>query len=156
MVKRKRLGPPSKKKQNEFKSKFEGYVAEYLGEDYQYEVAKLDFIQPQQKRKYTPDFQIAENTFIECKGIFSADDRKKMLWVREQHPDKTFLLLFYNANQKLRKGSSTSYSDWADKNGFVWADWYKEGRKIPDNWLINNNKNKGTTNGNQESTKDCE
>lgn len=123
MIKRKRTGPPSKKKQNEFKSRFEGYVAEYLGEGYQYEVKKLDFVQPQQKRKYTPDFQIAENTFIECKGIFSADDRKKMLWVREQHPDKTFLLLFYNANQKLRKGSSTSYSDWADKNGFIWADW---------------------------------
>ncbi len=144
-----RRGPPSKKKQFEFKSRFEGYVADYLGEDAQYEVDTLAFIQPEAKRKYKPDFRIAENTYIECKGIFSVEDRKKMLWVKEQHPEKQIYLLFYNANAKLRKGSKTSYADWAEANGFVWADWYKEGRKIPSTWLTTTN-NKKEPNGNQE------
>ncbi len=142
---RKQLTKPSRKKEFEFKSKFEGVVAEYLGEDVQYEVDTIPFIQREAKRKYKPDFRIAENTYIECKGIFSVDDRKKMLWVKEQHPDKKFFLLFYNAHQKLRKGSNTSYADWAEANGFEWADWFRSGRKIPDEWLVSNNKNKKDT-----------
>ena len=45
----------------------------------------------------------------------------KMLWVKEQHPDKQFYMLFMNANNKIRKGSPTTYGDWATKKGFIWA-----------------------------------
>lgn len=131
---------PSRKKEFEFKSKFEKVVSDFLGIGGEYEVDTIPFIQPEAKRKYKPDFRIAENIYIECKGIFSVEDRKKMLWVKEQHPDKTFYLLFYNAHQRLRKGSKTTYAQWAEDNGFEWADWFKSGRKVPDEWLNNNNK----------------
>ena len=39
-------------------------------------------------------------------------------------------MLFYNANQKIKKGSKTSYADWCDKHGIKWAD-----KKIPPEWI---------------------
>ncbi len=140
----------TKAQQYDFKSKFEGIVGDYLLKekgDLQYEVDAIQFTQPEVKRKYKPDFKIADNIYVECKGIFSLDDRKKMLWVKEQHPNKTFYILFYNAHQKLRKGSNTTYADWCDKHGFIWADWFRSGRAIPQEWFSDNNNNKGETNG---------
>lgn len=130
----------NKKSQYEFKSKFEAVVGDYLTNNNEkgelhYEVDALKFIQPEVQRSYKPDFKIADNVYIECKGIFSVEDRKKMLWVKEQHPEKTFYLLFYNAYQKLRKGSKTTYAEWCDKHGFIWADWFKSGRTIPTEWF---------------------
>ncbi len=139
----------NKKQQYDFKSKFEETVSSHLQEqerEIQYEVDTIPFLQPEVKRKYKPDFKIADNVYVECKGIFSVEDRKKMLWVREQHPDKTFYILFYNAYQKLRKGSTTTYAEWCDKHGFIWADWFKSGRSIPKEWFSNNNNNKGESN----------
>ncbi len=138
----------TKAQQYEFKSKFESIVGEYLTKNNEkgelnYEVDKVVFIQPEVKRTYKPDFKIADDVYIECKGIFSLDDRKKMLWVKEQHPEKTFYILFYNAYQKLRKGSNTTYADWCDKHGFIWADWFKSGRAIPIEWFSNNNNKNG-------------
>ncbi len=147
----------SKLNQYEFKSKFESIVGDYIQEQergLQYEVDNLPYTQPEVKRKYKPDFKIADDVYIECKGIFSLEDRKKMLLVKEQHPDKVFYILFYNAHQKLRKGSKTTYAEWCDKHGFIWADWFKSGRSIPKEWFDNNNKagqqpcpNKGESNG---------
>ncbi len=130
--------------QYKFKSKFEELVSSHLEEKERrasYEVDTLSYTQPEVQRKYKPDFKIADNVYIECKGIFSLDDRKKMLWVKEQHPEKTFYILFYNAYQKLRKGSSTTYADWCDKHGFIWADWFKSGRSIPIEWFISKDNN---------------
>lgn len=134
----------NKLQQYDFKSKFEEIVGEYLTNnnekgELQYEVDTIPYTQPEVKRKYKPDFKIADNVYVECKGIFSLDDRKKMLWVKEQHPEKTFYLLFYNAHQKLRKNSSTSYADWCDKHGFIWADLFKSGRSIPQEWFKEDN-----------------
>jgi hypothetical protein len=138
----------NKKEQYAFKSKFEGLVDSFLqaekGESL-YEVDTLAFLQPAVHRKYKPDFKIADNVYVECKGIFSLEDRKKMLWIKEQHPEKQIYLLFYNAYQKLRKGSNTTYADWCDKHGFIWADWFRSGRAIPSEWFPEN-KNKKENN----------
>ena len=32
-------------------------------------------------------------------------------------------MLFMNANNKIRKGSPTTYGEWATKKGFIWADY---------------------------------
>ena len=40
------------------------------------------------------------------------------------------IFLFYNANQKIKKGSKTSYADWCDKKGIKWAH-----KHIPREWL---------------------
>jgi len=38
--------------------------------------------------------------------------------------------VFQKANNKIRKGSKTTYGKWADDNGFKWAD-----NTIPKEWL---------------------
>ena len=134
----KRKNNNNKKQQYEFKSKFEELVSSHLQEqerENKYEVDTIPYIQPEVKRKYKPDFKIADNVYIECKGIFSLDDRKKMLLVKEQHPEKKFYILFYNAYQKLRKGSKTTYAEWCEKHGFAYADWFRSGRQIPLEWF---------------------
>lgn len=119
-----------------FKSKFEIRVSETLKRKkvgYKYEPFKMPFTQPEKRRNYTPDFEIQANCLlIEAKGKLTKDDRDKLIWVREQHPRKKIVILFQNAQNKLRKGSRTSYADWATKNGFDYADFSREG--IPERW----------------------
>ena len=123
-----------KKKIPKYKSNFEVSIANVLGEYAEYEPDKLKFIQPAKNRNYCPDFKILANgKYIEAKGKFTFQDMDKMLWVKEQHPDKEFYLLFMNANNKIRKGSPTTYGDWATKKGFIWADWKTQG--VPNEWL---------------------
>ena len=78
--------------------------------------------------KYLPDFRIGK-MYIECKGRFTAADRKKMRLVKEHNPKKDIRLLFMS-NNKLNPRSKTRYSDWAEKNGFKWAI-----KRIPEEWL---------------------
>ena len=56
-----------KKKQPNYKSRFEVAVAEVLGDKAEYEPDKLKFIQPAKNRNYCPDFKIGPNTYIEAK-----------------------------------------------------------------------------------------
>lgn len=126
------------KKPPKYKSKFEATVGDYLGKDAEYEPEKLPFIQPAKSRLYIPDFKTKALVFIECKGKWTAEDRAKHVWVREQHPEKRIVLVFQNANQRLSKKSKTTYGEWATKNGFEWYDWKRDG--IPKELIIENNK----------------
>lgn len=118
--------------QTPFKSKFEQQVREALPNSVEYEPEALPFVQPAVKRKYIPDWKVRDGVFIETKGKLTAEDRKKMIWVKEQYPTYTFYMLFMNASNKIRKGSPTTYGDWASKSGFEWAD-FRDG--IPKKWL---------------------
>jgi hypothetical protein len=111
---------------------FEKNVAATLGDAVEYEPDRIPFTQPAKKRSYTPDFKLREGVYIECKGLLSAEDRAKMVWVRDQHPELTFYLYFQASKVKIRKGSKVTYGDWATKNGFDWGD-HSEG--IPKRWL---------------------
>ena len=123
-----------KKQVPDYKSKFEVSIAEVLGDQVIYEPDKLKFVQPSKNRNYIPDFKIVSSgIYIEAKGKFTFEDMDKMLWVKEQHPDKQFYILFMNASNKVRKGSKTTYGDWATKHGFIWADWRTQ--KVPPEWL---------------------
>ena len=117
----------------DYRSKFEKTTAETLeglGISYLYEKEKIKYVKPVTNHTYTPDFRIEScDWYIECKGLFTAEDRKKHLYIKEQGgPEIRFL--FYNAHAKLRKGSPTSYANWCDKNGFEWAH-----KIIPEEWL---------------------
>ena len=81
-------------------------------------------------RTYTPDFMLDNGIIIETKGMFDSEDRRKHLEVKKQHPTLDIRFVFSNANAKLYKGSKTTYADWCDKNGFLWAH-----RVIPEEWL---------------------
>jgi hypothetical protein len=83
--------------------------------------------------RYTPDFLIPTKNgffFVETKGRFVPADRQKHLLIKKQFPEKDIRFVFSNQNQKLYKGSKTSYAMWCDKHGFTYAN-----KTIPDAWL---------------------
>ena len=79
--------------------------------------------------QYTPDYLLPNGIFIEVKGWFTADDRKKLLKIREAYPTLDVRLVFDRDN-KIHKVSKTHYSDWCDKHGFKWAL-----KTVPQEWL---------------------
>lgn len=117
-----------------FRSTFELNLARSLSEKgvpYEYETTKLTYIP--KPRTYTPDFYIPEtNIYVEAKGHLDKGDRMKMLLVKEQYPDLDIRFVFLRANNKIYKGSKTTYADWATKHKFEWA----EG-SIPEEWCKN-------------------
>jgi hypothetical protein len=125
------------KKTGIYRSKFEKTISDSLiSEDisFTYEEDKIEYIKPKTTHIYTPDFTIikknGEPMFIEVKGLFDADDRKKHLYIKQQHPDLDIRFIFQNSNNKITKKSKTSYSDWAIKNRFLWSN-----KCIPVSWL---------------------
>lgn len=114
-----------------YKSKFEAKVAKVLGKSAKYEADYIEFVQPEKRRKYLPDFKVGEKTYIEAKGKLDMETRKKHEWIKQQRPDITIYMLFQNAFNKIRKGSPTTYADWAEKVGIEWADF---GMGIPKHW----------------------
>lgn len=119
-----------------FRSGLEEKCAEQIrkaGLTVHYEEEKLDYDWPKRKSKYCPDFKISTKNgsfFIESKGRFTVSDRQKHLLIKEQHPDIQIRFVFSNANAKLYRGSPTSYAEWAEKHGFLYAH-----KRIPDEWL---------------------
>lgn len=97
-----------------------------------YEPDTFSYVQPAKRRTYTPDFRVGKDKYIEVKGRLTKDDRDKLVWMKEQRPDITVYLLFSTGHNKIRRGSPTTYGEWADKNGFEWSD-MKAG--IPEHWL---------------------
>lgn len=111
----------SKKKQaTKYRSKFEATVAKELEElGYKYEAIKLEYTIPESKHTYTPDF-IKDKTIIEVKGLWSKEDRDKMLFIQAQYPEYTVIMFFQNPKLKIYKGSKTTYADFCEKHGIEW------------------------------------
>jgi hypothetical protein len=89
-----------------------------------YESEKIKFVQPAVSRTYTPDFVFVKKDgsimFVETKGRWTVEDRKKIALVKDQHPTMDLRMLF-QSNNKIRKGSKTTYGDVCDKMNLVWA-----------------------------------
>ena len=119
---------------NGYRSGFENKVASALSEQkikFQYEVTQVKYIKPQTNHKYTVDFTLPNGILIETKGRWTTEDRKKHLLIKDQHPELDIRFVFQNPNGKIRKGSKTSYGDYCDKYGILWAD-----KEIPKAWLL--------------------
>lgn len=101
-----------------------------VGINGEYEQHKIKYVKPATNHTYTPDFRLPNGIFIETKGRFVAEDRKKHELIREQHPELDIRFVFQNSKNKLRKGSKTTYADWCIKHGFLFAD-----KTIPPDWL---------------------
>jgi predicted nuclease of restriction endonuclease-like RecB superfamily len=74
---------------------------------------------------YIPDFVIDTPTgkvFLETKGYFRPEAKRKMVAVKKQHPELDIRIIFYSNKLKDIR--------WADKHGFKWAI-----DKIPQEWL---------------------
>lgn len=118
-----------------FRSKLEVVVNEQLVKAgmpfaYEGELNTIRYITPATKHRYLCDFLLGNGVMIESKGLFTAQDRKKHLYIKVQHPQLDVRFLFMNANNKLSKKSRTTYWMWAEKNGFKWCD-----KIIPKSWL---------------------
>jgi len=100
------------------------------GIDGEYEKHQIQYTKPATNHTYKPDFRLPNGIFIETKGRFTLEDRKKHLLIKQQKPDLDIRFVFQNPNAKLTKKSKTTYSMWADKNGFKWSN-----KDIPDEWI---------------------
>jgi hypothetical protein len=124
-----------------FRSGLEEKVAkqlESLGVSVDYESYKIRYIVPESSHVYTPDFKLPNGIIIETKGRFLNDDRKKHLLLKAQKPEYDIRFVFSNSLAKLNKGSKTTYADWCNKNGFLFAD-----KLIPEEWIKEGSKEDG-------------
>lgn len=116
-----------------FRSGLEEKIAEELtskGVGFSFEELVIPYVKPEKPAKYTPDFVLENGIIIESKGRFLTEDRQKHLLVQKQHPHLNIRFVFSNSKTKISKRSKTTYADWCEKHGFMYAD-----KEIPDAWL---------------------
>ena len=118
-----------------FRSKLEMILNQQLvnsGVKFSYEGALnvIKYVKPETRHRYLADFLLENGIIIEAKGMFTSDDRKKHLYIKEQYPQLDIRFVFMNAKNKLSKRSKTTYGMWCDKNKFLYAD-----RCIPQEWI---------------------
>ncbi|ANY29034.1 hypothetical protein UNOSLW4_0095 [Pseudomonas phage UNO-SLW4] len=108
-----------------------------------FETHYLNYVVPERTAKYNPDLFLPNGIIVETKGIFETADRQKHLLVREQYPELDIRLVFSSSKSKIYSGSKTTYGDWCEKHGIIYADklipasWLKEPKKeIPKGILI--------------------
>jgi len=103
------------------------------GLEVQYETDKISYQVPPRQAKYTPDFRLPKDGgffYVEAKGIWDVKDRQKHLLIQEQYPEIDIRFVFSNSNNKLYKGSKSTYASFCDKHRLQWAH-----KTIPDEWL---------------------
>ena len=99
------------------------------GVGFTYEETKIKWLDSK-VRTYTPDFVLENGIIIETKGRFTAPDRRKNKELKKQYPDMDLRFVFQNSRAKLYKGAKSTYADWCEKNGFLYAD-----KVVPEEWL---------------------
>ena len=133
MARRKRSSKRAIAKKHGFRSGLEEDLDISLkshGVDGEYEQHKISYTKPATNHTYTPDFKLPNGIFIETKGRFVLADRQKHILIKSQHPELDIRFVFQNANNKIRKGSKTTYADWCVKNNFIYSN-----KEIPESWL---------------------
>ena len=87
-----------------------------------YENTVIKYIKPQTNHTYTIDFTLPNGILVETKGRWVLEDRKKHMLIKDQHPELDIRMVFQNPRGKIRKGSKTTYADFCDKHGIIWAE----------------------------------
>ena len=117
-----------------FRSGLEVSVAGLLRQlkvEYEYENTKVPYTI---EHLYCPDFYIpSTDIYIEAKGYWRPDDRRKIKTIKEQHPEIDLRMCFQNPHKTISKKSKTTYGMWCDRYDIPWCDF----KKIPINWLTN-------------------
>ncbi len=99
---------------------------------HEYEPLKLSYYV---ERNYIPDLRVG-TMIVELKGYFRQDSQRKMKAVKAQHPELDIRFVFQKASstiqgaKKRKDGSKMTCQQWADRNGFIWAE-----QTIPEEWL---------------------
>ena len=126
---------------NKYRNKFEertGAMLTNLGVNFGYETERLPYTI---EAYYLPDFILltkgGRKIYVETKGggrSFDYHTRRKMIAVKQQHPELDIRILFYSDGKigpKRKDGTFMLQSDWAKKHGFIYAI-----KDIPKEWLI--------------------
>lgn len=96
-----------------------------------YEPKTFEYVVPERKAKYTPDFELLKNkVYIEAKGYFRPVDRTKLRRFKKSHPGVIVILVFQE--DKKIKGTKLRYSDWAKKNDFPYVVGLKDPKALHD------------------------
>ena len=111
-------------------------IEEVTGKPALFETLKIEWIEPETKHKYTPDFVLPNGIIIESKGLFVSDDRKKHLLIKEQYPSLDIRFVFSSARKPINPGAKTTCGQWAEKNGFLHSE-----KLIPMAWFLEPAKN---------------
>lgn len=110
-----------KKPRNKFETKIFNQLKNSRRK-FKYESEKIPYIFEGQ---YIPDFILTakrKKIYIETKGHFRPEAKRKMVAVKKLNPDLDIRILFYSKKLKDIK--------WAEKYGFPWAV-----DTIPEEWL---------------------
>lgn len=105
-----------------------GDLMDELGVIYEYESTKVPYVLC---CNYTPDFALVNGIFLETKGLFTAEDRRKMLAVKRDNPDLDVRMVFQAPFNRINKRSKTTYAMWCENNDIKWAAFHS----IPIEWL---------------------
>lgn len=117
-----------------FRSGFERTLANQLkmaGVPFEYETLKLPYTI---NFTYKPDVILENGIIIEIKGVLNKRDNmetRKMIAVKNQHPDLDIRFVFSDADQPIPRMKMT-HGKWAEKYGFPYAsktiptEWYKQ------------------------------
>ena len=121
-----------KKKTSKFRSKLEERIAtllKTLGVSYEYESEKISYVI---QHHYTPDFVLPNHVYLEAKGYWAPEDRRKILAVKHDNPDMDLRMVFQSPYNTISKRSKTTYAQWCEKHEIPWTHFHD----IPLDWLI--------------------
>lgn len=96
------------------------------GLKFKYEAEKIPYVI---SGHYIPDFIIETPTgrlYVEAKGYFRPEAKRKMVAVKKQNPEKDFRIVFCLSSKK----QMLRYTKWAQKHGFKFSF-----GSIPPEWL---------------------
>lgn len=114
-----------------FRSGLEEKVADLLGElgvKYDYESTKVPYVI---QHTYTPDFVLPNGVYLECKGYWDADDRRKIKAVKTLNPDLDLRMVFQAPYNTISKKSKTTYAQYCERLNIPWTSYHN----IPLTWL---------------------
>ena len=106
-----------------------GNLLEGLGVSFQYESEKLSYTID---HNYTPDFVLPNYIYLEAKGYWDAEDRRKILAVKRSNPDIDLRMVFQSPYNTISKKSKTTYAKWCDRHEIPWTSY----TDIPIEWLV--------------------
>tara|TARA_R100001244_G_scaffold9274_2_gene11363 strand:- start:9034 stop:9402 length:369 start_codon:yes stop_codon:yes gene_type:complete len=116
-----------------FRSGFEADVIEHArgnGNKLRYEDETISYIKPETSHTYLPDCILPNGVVVEIKGRLMKEDRQKHLLIKDQNPERDIRFCFQTPNNKIRKGSKTTYAMWCEKNDIKWC-----AKRIPQSWF---------------------
>ena len=120
------------KKEPKFRSNLEKNIADLLtglGVSYEYESEKLSYTI---EHNYTPDFVLPNYIYLEAKGYWDPEDRRKILAVKKCNPDIDIRMVFQSPYNTISKKSKTTYAKWCDRHDIPWSSY----QEIPIEWLV--------------------